>query len=182
MLLDYRIIQAATDWTADVPWHRTVTYVMAELLIFIFPLVLYLLWKQPEKKGRFHSARKAVMMALMATVLGLAIKAGISILWVRPRPFISHLNLPHMLLNLDPPSFPSSHVLVTMAIATSLLFSGYPKLGWFLIGISALIAAGRVLAGAHYPSDVASGLLIGLIISWYLHSEASSIRKYLPNR
>ena len=35
---------------------------------------------------------------------------------------------------------------------------------------------------AFLAAGVASGLLIGLIISWYLHSEASSIRKYLPNR
>ena len=182
MLLDFTLTQILTTWTAAAPLHRLITYILAELLIWLFPLVLYILWQLPESRGRFHAARKAVMMALMATVIGFAVKSAISVIWSRPRPFVLHSNLPHMLFSLDPLSFPSAHALIAVTIGTSLLFSGYRKLGWLLIAVSLLIAVGRVLAGVHYPSDVVAGLCIGVGIAWYVHREASSIGKYLPNR
>ena len=43
-------------------------------------------------------------------------------------------------------------------------------------------AQGRVINGVHYPSDILGGIFIGLGIDWYLHREASSLKRYLPDR
>ena len=182
MPLDYVISEHLTAWTAATPLHRGVAYVLAELLLLAYPLVLYVLWQQPESRGHFHVARKAVMMALMSVVIGLAIISGLGLIWSRPRPFVTHPQLPHMLFNLDPPSFPSAHALMAMAIGVSLYYSGYRRLGWVLMAGALLIALGQTLAGVHYASDVAGGLMTGTAVAWYMHREASGIRKYLPNR
>jgi undecaprenyl-diphosphatase len=178
--LDYELVLRANLLVTSHSWLRTLTYVCAELLIFLYPLVLYLMWELPEVGSR-RPLRKAVMMSVMASVIAFAIKSAITVIWVRPRPFISHPGLAYFNLGLDPPSFPSGHAMVSFAIATSLLWSGYRKPGVFLLALAAVISAARVFAGVHYPSDVIGGALIGIGVSSYLHREASTLKRYLPN-
>ncbi|MBN1528678.1 MAG: MFS transporter [Thermoleophilaceae bacterium] len=82
-------------------------------------------------------------------------------LWERPRP--------QEVLLIPPanghdwsgyPSFPSGHVAVTMAIVVAATAMA-PVLRAPLWAYAALIAVTRVSYGAHFPSDVAAGLLLG---------------------
>lgn len=57
-------------------------------------------------------------------------------------------------------SFPSGHTVVAFAAATALCILYGRKL-WFLYIPAALVALSRVLVGAHFPSDVLAGALIG---------------------
>ena len=60
-------------------------------------------------------------------------------------------------------SFPSGHS--AGAIAAARAFSReYPEYGWWAIGGAALIALSQIPRRAHYPTDVAAGLLIGLLV------------------
>jgi membrane-associated phospholipid phosphatase len=60
-------------------------------------------------------------------------------------------------------SFPSGHS--AGAIAAARAFSReFPEHGTAAIGGAALIAASQVPRCAHYPTDVAAGLLVGLVI------------------
>lgn len=67
-------------------------------------------------------------------------------------------------------SFPSGHAAITTAIVTSLSLS-YPR--WYIIGPGYLIATSvslsRIWLGVHYPSDVASGFVIGLATGVLVH-------------
>jgi membrane-associated phospholipid phosphatase len=59
-------------------------------------------------------------------------------------------------------SFPSGHTITAFATAASLGFF-LPRRFWPLLYLPALaIAASRLIIGAHYPSDVLAGALIGL--------------------
>ena len=63
-------------------------------------------------------------------------------------------------------SFPSGHAASAMAGALSVgrLLPGASVVWWPL---AALIAGSRIYVGAHWPSDVLAGVLIGLAMAWF---------------
>src|SRR5918995_3128510 len=81
--------------------------------------------------------------------------------WERPRPeevlgaepANGHLWAPYA-------SFPSGHVVVTVALVTAIA-SRLPWLGPPLAVYAAVIAVTRISYGAHFPSDVVAGVVIG---------------------
>jgi len=59
-------------------------------------------------------------------------------------------------------SMPSSHT-VYAVVAAGMLAAWYPRLRWLMVGLVAVVAAGRLLLGGHYASDVAAGAAVGMI-------------------
>lgn len=177
--LDFGAIQWATAAMSNHGWLRAATYLSAEVLILAFPVVYLFLWHQPGTGTR--ARKKAVVLGLVSLILALATKSILNYLYLRPRPFITHPGLPHLNITVDPPSFPSGHTLIVFVLAYSLWLSGYRKLGTMLLLAALLVAAGRVFVGVHYPSDVIGGALVGCIVTWYMHREASGLKKYLPD-
>ncbi len=59
--------------------------------------------------------------------------------------------------------FPSNHAANMAALAFSLGMFFPRRLPW-LAGAAALVAYSRVYVGVHYPLDVASGFMLGIII------------------
>jgi membrane-associated phospholipid phosphatase len=63
-------------------------------------------------------------------------------------------------------SFPSGHTITVFATAASLSYF-LPRWSWPLLYLAALpVAASRLIIGAHYPSDVFAGALIGLACAY----------------
>ena len=60
-------------------------------------------------------------------------------------------------------SFPSGHAASAMAAAV-LLTAFAPAFAPIWFGLAALMALSRVYVGVHYPSDVAVGAMIGIVI------------------
>jgi undecaprenyl-diphosphatase len=179
--VDWWILNGFAEITQQQPWVALFVAVVAEFFIVVPFLVLYLLWRLHQPASAHHSNQKAVIMAIMVVFLALASKSLAGFLMARERPFIANPEFFHLPLQVDPVSFPSGHTLIAFAIAFSLWHSGIRKVGKWLIMLAALIAIGRVAAGVHYPTDIIGGIIIALLCSYYLHREASSLRKYLPN-
>lgn len=59
-------------------------------------------------------------------------------------------------------SFPSGHTTNIFALAAALT-AIWPRLGYVLLPMAALIAVTRVLVGAHHPTDVSAGALLALL-------------------
>ncbi len=59
-------------------------------------------------------------------------------------------------------SMPSSHT-VYAVVAAAMLAGWYPRIRGLVIAMAALVAFARVGFGAHYPSDVAAGVAVGLV-------------------
>lgn len=83
----------------------------------------------------------------------------------RPRPRMTHGGGfefgPSFDSGLD--SFPSGHSSASFAVAT-VLARHFPSLRWVVFPLAALIAASRIWRGSHFPTDVMTGVLIGVSV------------------
>jgi undecaprenyl-diphosphatase len=113
------------------------------------------------RPGGSEKWKLAAVSALGSAALALGINRLISSeIWDRKRPYLSH-TIAHPWINSHDPSFPSDHASASFAIAFAVLAFDRVAGGIFLF-FALVISGGRLFVGAHYPSDVGAGLLIGL--------------------
>jgi len=62
-------------------------------------------------------------------------------------------------------SFPSSHA-ANMGGSMLVLSRAFPIFTWLFTLIALLVGLSRVYLGLHYPSDVLSGYVLGIVIGW----------------
>ena len=87
----------------------------------------------------------------------------------RPRPRLG-LPLWHFAgptWNADFHSFPSGHAATSFALA-AVLAACFPRAAWLFYLLAALDAAGRVVGGSHYLSDILGGAILGLMVGFPL--------------
>lgn len=90
----------------------------------------------------------------------------ISLIHFRYRPFISFSDQVTLLIDHNPDkSFPSDHAILAFALATIIIIKSKGRWGWVLLVFAILISLARVIAGLHYPADVAAGAILGVLIA-----------------
>lgn len=110
--------------------------------------------------GRRRAAARGLAAAGAAWLLG----QGMKKVFLRPRPYTSAPGRVRLLI--DPPratSWPSSHPMVLLAFLTAASHElDVPGAGRAaLTGLAGAVGVSRTYVGAHYPSDVVGGLLLG---------------------
>ena len=97
---------------------------------------------------------------LTAAVVTEAVKFSVH----RPRPYIAYTDDLIPVKTTIGYSFPSGHTSLTFAVAASLSLSCQK---WYVVAPSMLWAGGvafsRLYLGVHYPSDVATGMFVGIL-------------------
>lgn len=169
-----------SQWAQDLPeeivaFNRTITdfgtfawmiYTSAFLL-----LVAYIAWRASRHDTVRHRARSARnLSAYFLLTIGTAsvLVHGLKFLIGRARP---ELFADYGAYSLTPftgerlfESFPSGH-----SMAAGALFGAFamlmPQLRPVFLILALAIGVSRVIVGAHYPSDVAAGLLLGLWVA-----------------
>ena len=134
---------------------RAVVAIVASYLIWAMAALLVIaLW-------RARTTYRAFALLAASAALAYAANAVIGLAVVRERPFVSEgfeplINTAHLA-----GSFPSDHSAIAWALAFAYAFEKR-KNAWLFLSLAFLVSVGRVLAGVHFASDVATGALVGL--------------------
>ena len=83
----------------------------------------------------------------------------------RPRPFVTLEDVEVLFYRPTDPSFPANAAAFGFAMAAGVWLVNR-RLG-MVVGVGAMLFAGaRVYAGMHYPLDIVSGALLGIVTTW----------------
>lgn len=146
----------------------------AEYLIWLIAALALgvILAAPPGKRGE--------ALAVLALSLPLAFLLGkaAGLFWFHPLPFVAEGFAP--LVSHEPGNaFPSDHAALAGALAAAVLRLSGKSLraaGAFLLLLGIAVGASRVLAGLHYPVDVAAGLAAGVAGAWIAGALVPKIR------
>jgi undecaprenyl-diphosphatase len=125
-------------------------------------------------RKNFGMVFRAVLSAVISRLFVTEIVRKI---WFRPRPFVeNHVNLlfPY---NAQEASFPSGHASFYFALST-IIFIYNKKLGILFFVGSLLICLGRVFSGIHWPLDILTGIIIGVITALVINGIFEGLKKY----
>jgi undecaprenyl-diphosphatase len=146
----------------------------------VFALLLgYSLWTKNRKiRDLCLAYLKAQLVFSFAVVRFLKIVIG------RPRPE-NGSDFIFFSLNSDFNSFPSGHSADAFVSGVFLFYllknSNYAGFSFLPLIYAFLIAVSRVFVSAHYPSDVAAGMAIGILGAWFFlfrrHRQTHPVRK-----
>jgi undecaprenyl-diphosphatase len=156
--VDWRLYHAIYGVSLHHHWLGTVFSDVEKASIPFMIVITVALWLL-ARPGGGRKWKLAAGSGLAAAAVALAVNLVIHTLWDRPRPYETHA-IRHPWSSSTDASFPSDHASASFGIAFAVL--AYDAVAGALFLLAALvIAVGRLFIGAHYPSDVAAGLLVG---------------------
>jgi undecaprenyl-diphosphatase len=158
--LDWRLYKAIYDVSLHHHWIGTLFSDIEKASIPLMVLITAALWFL-SRPGGDRRWKLACGSGFASAALAFATAFVIHHAYDRPRPYMSH-QISHPWSNTTDATFPSDHTTVSFAIAFAVLSFDAVAGAIFLV-VATIIGIGRLFIGAHYPSDIAAGVVIGLI-------------------
>jgi undecaprenyl-diphosphatase len=158
--VDWRLYKAIYDVSLHHHWVGSLFYDVEKASIPVMVVITAALWFF-SRPGGDRKWKLACGSGFAAAALSYVAAFVIHHIWDRPRPYMTH-HIAHPWSNTTDASFPSDHTTVSFAIAFAVLAFDVATGVIFLV-IALIIGVGRLFIGAHYPSDVGAGIVIGLL-------------------
>ena len=114
------------------------------------------------KKERYKEIAKTCLYALL---LAGAITACLKLAYQSPRPFTVLDHVRQLVVPDEPNSFPSGHTASSASVITVLVWMLKDQriLIALLIAFALLVGFSRIYVGVHYPFDVLTGAVVGVV-------------------
>jgi undecaprenyl-diphosphatase len=167
-----------TSWYKDVnnfavhtAWLHGVMKVYAVDAVAIFAVLVLAGWWLARSQVHPPRAVAAAIWAAAGTPIAVALNQIIVKAVARPRPYATIHGVEVLVSRSTDYAFPSDHAITAGAAAAGIwiiaYYSGRTTRVLAAVGtiVALLLAFARVYVGAHYPGDVAAGLVIGAAIS-----------------
>jgi undecaprenyl-diphosphatase len=156
--VDWHLYRDIYDVSLHHHWVGSLFHGIEQASIPFMVVVTCALWLF-ARPGGSRKWKIAAASALVSAGVALLVNHVIAAAWTRQRPFLAH-HIAHPWISSTDASFPSDHASASFAIAFAVLMIE-PPIGVLFLVFAVIIAVGRLFIGAHYPSDVAAGLVIG---------------------
>ena len=156
----YRWINRLADRT---PWAHGIFTTYAKAGVFLFALLLVATYLH----ARHHDNRIALATAIwsgVAAMVALGIGQLIGNAVDKLRPYETMADVHVLISRTTDFSLPSDHATVAGAVAVGIYLANR-KWGTIAVIAAAMMAFTRVYVGAHYPSDVLAGLVLGGVVA-----------------
>jgi undecaprenyl-diphosphatase len=164
MRLDLALFHAGRRLAGKSHWGDALIVFAATWLFYLLLLIAIVGTVQGDTALVHHSLR-VLFVTVIALIVAEAISWTTSLFWFRTRPFERLHFTPLVWMPPHWKSFPSDHTTIGFTIACTFLFLHHP-LAPVLVAAATLVAIARVIAGVHYPSDVAAGVVLAGVVSF----------------
>jgi len=141
------------------------------LMPLLFSAVMFGMWfagSAAEQRRRYQYALLIGISSIGLSNVGVVL---LNLAWDRPRPFASLDEINLLFYRSTDPSFPANPVAIGFA-AGAAAWMVNRRLGYWLFGAALVFGFSRVYAGVFYPTDIAGGAAVGIVVTWattYLH-------------
>jgi membrane-associated phospholipid phosphatase len=158
--MDYPLYHAVNELVVDYSWIGRAFNLVESWSVPLLVAATFALWLF-ARPGSSRKWKLACASALASSGIALLINQLIARMWDRARPFVAHPGVHVWGTRSHDPSFPSDHASAAFGIAFA-VFLFDRLVGSIFLTAACAIGVGRVFIGAHYPSDVVAGCLVGL--------------------
>jgi membrane-associated phospholipid phosphatase len=145
------------------PWLHPVVSGYAAYGVVVFGVLLLAGWWNARRTGS-SPRMAAALCAGAATLVAVAVNQPIVNTVRAARPYTTHSHILVLAHRSADFSFPSDHAVMAGAAAAGLLLVSR-RLGVLAVVAALLMAFARVYIAAHYPVDVAAGLVLGAALA-----------------